>query len=409
MENLILEYTKDYSNDNTLSKKIVKDMLKNLHESHKSSKRMLREDKIDRFSSEFSMTSIMSEPLFNSKYVCKDVKKYMDVYFNYTITYSFNVDDRDIIVIFYVKDTNKKIFDLCDIKIRKIITILFFLSKYSSGNCSKQLKIHLPLTPLRKCLPRSNLDILDTVNVNSAVTTSCTTNGVLIIYRLEEWFKILIHELFHVMGLDFSLIHSDICSKKLREELNIDSELLIYEAYAEFWATIINSLCFTYFTLYLETDVTKIGFNEFYNINKLNMNIETTFSLIQVIKVLSHMHLTYEQLWSKDHKYKKMRNMMYKENTNVFAYYILKCSMLVNKDDIFNWCMRNNTNILNFNDKSDKIVMFCDELIKISREKHMYESIEYGERILKEILKKNLRKEVMDKILHSSRMTLLTV
>ena len=53
--------------------------------------------------------------------------------------------------------------------------------------------------------------------------------------------------------------------------------------------------------------------------------------------------------------------------------------------------------------------MFCDELIKISREKHMYESIEYGERILKEILKKNLRKEVMDKILHSARMTLLTV
>ena len=82
------------------------------------------------------------------------------------------------------------------------------------------------MTNLRKQLPSNMLDVLDVEHVNSAVTTSCTTSGSLVIYREEEWFKVLIHELFHVMGLDFSATHSDIYTSKLREYLNVDSDFL---------------------------------------------------------------------------------------------------------------------------------------------------------------------------------------
>lgn len=409
MENLILKYTKEYVDDKPINKQVIKGMLQDLYDSHRLSRQLLREGKIEDFTSEFSMSEINSESLFNSKYVSKNLKSYMDMHYNYKITYSFNIYHRKIAVIFYVSHTNKKIMEKCSEHIVKIITLLFFLSKYANKECCKQLKIHLPLTSLKKCLPVSNLDVIDTTNSNSAVTTSCTPNGAIIVYRNEEWFKTLTHELFHVLGLDFSLIHSDVCSKKLREELNIDSELLVYEAYCEFWATIINTLFFTYFTLYLQTDVNEISFEDFYNINRLNLNIETTFSLIQVIKVLSHMHLNYKQVWDKDIKYKSMRNMLYKENTNVFAYYILKTAMLVNRSDIFEWSNKHNKNILNFKETPYHIELFCDELIKISRKNVMFTSIRYCEDVLKQLLKKNMKKELMDKILHSLRMTLLTV
>ena len=186
-------------------------------------------------------------------------------------------------------------------------------------------------------------------------------------------------------------------------------DLLVYEAYSEFWATIINTLFFTYFTLYLKTDVKEIRFDQFYNINKLNLNIETTFSLIQVVKVLSHMHLTYKQIWSRDIKYKSMRKMLYKEKTNVFAYYILKTAMLINRADIFEWCVKYNNNILNFKESHYNIELFCNELIRLSRKKSTIDMIDYGDKILKQILHKNLKKDVMDKILHSLKMTLLTV
>ena len=203
MENLILKYTKEYVDDKPINKQIMKNMLQDLYDSHRLSRQLLREGKIDDFTSEFSMSEINSESLFNSKYVSKNLKSYMDMYYNYKITYSFNIYHRKVTVIFYVCDTNDKIIEKCNEHIDKIITLLFFLSNYSNKECSKQLKIYLPLTSLKKCIPSSNLDILDTTNVNSAVTTSCTTNGEIIIYRNEEWFKVLTHELFHVLGLDF--------------------------------------------------------------------------------------------------------------------------------------------------------------------------------------------------------------
>ena len=413
MENLILEYTKDYDETNTqhhkaINKKVTHELLKTLTDSHTFAKQLLREHKIKRYLTRFRLTELQ-EDLFDSKYVFKDVKKYMETYYTHKMIYSFKVEHRKIEVIFYLQDYDEKKVTLCGERMEKIITLLFFLSTYSNNKCSKNLKIHCCLTNLRKQLPSDMLDVLDVEHINTAVTTSCTTSGSLIIYRQEEWFKVLIHELFHVMGLDFSTIHSDMYTNKLREELNVDSEYLVYETYCEFWATIINTLFYTYFVLYSLSDLDEIGFEDFYTINKVNLNIETTFSLIQVNKILSHMHLEYQQLWSDKIQHKSLRKMLYKENTNVLAYYIFKTALLVNKEQIFEWIYKHNINLLNFKETPDNIKMFCDEIIRLSKKPSTINTIKYGEHVLKKILKKNLKTELMNKILKSTNMTLLSV
>ena len=79
----------------------------------------------------------------------------------------------------------------------------------------------------------------------------------LLIYRKEEWFKVLIHELFHVLGLDFSVINYDNNKEILRKHFNnINSDLLISEAYCELWATILNS-CFLLFFKLIKKKVTR--------------------------------------------------------------------------------------------------------------------------------------------------------
>ena len=48
------------------------------------------------------------------------------------------------------------------------------------------------------------MKVLDQDNCNTAVTYACAIKGECLIYRKEEWFKVLIHETMHALCLDFS-------------------------------------------------------------------------------------------------------------------------------------------------------------------------------------------------------------
>ena len=91
-----------------------------------------------------------------------------------------------------------------DILVRKMLTWLKVASKYSKNDCSQTLDIYCYLTPHQKILPNSQLTTLSPHHVNSAVTTSCSRNGEICLFRIEELFKVFIHETFHNLGLDFS-------------------------------------------------------------------------------------------------------------------------------------------------------------------------------------------------------------
>ena len=69
----------------------------------------------------------------------------------------------------------------------------------------------------------------------------------------------------------------------------------------------------------------------------------------QCAKILRFMGLSYKQLYSDDDASVGMRKMMYKEKSNIFAYYIVKALLLYKYDDFLLWCKKHNKNILQFN------------------------------------------------------------
>lgn len=166
-------------------------------------------------------------------------------------------------------------------------------------------------------MPANSGEVLSYSNANSAVTRPCFENNEICIFREEELFKVFIHETFHTFNLDFSLQMKDVHVKEMKKMFNIKSEFNIYETYAETWAEIMNVLFLS----------------EGSGVNKM-LQAEVAFSLHQMNKVLSYMGLDYADLLNNTgNAYHK-----YKEETNVFCYYVLKALTLFYWSDFVEFC-----------------------------------------------------------------------
>ena len=172
----------------------------------------------------------------------------------------------------------------------------------------------------------------------------CAKNGEILIYREEEWFKVLIHETFHSLCLDFNNMHLEKLNGKIRSLININSEYNLFESYTETWACILNS-CFNSLKL-IEY---KSNLKDFLLYLDFCLHFERIFSLFQCVKVLDHMGLKYKNIVNNTSSNNSLKILFYKENTNVFAYYVVKCILLYYKDNFVLWCFKNNVdNIFNF-------------------------------------------------------------
>ena len=256
------------------------------------------------------------------------------------ISYKCIIHNRDILFTFFISEHD--MFYQTDDITAKMIMWLFFILPYTRAECSKTLKVTSYLTPFKKSLPENNSTVLGPNNVNTAFTYRCQENGEIIIYRKEEIFKVFLHETFHTLGLDWS---DDSNSNRMVSNITklfpISSDMKIAEAYCEFWACFMNSA----FTAYHLTD----GYNvdEFLLYVEYCLSFEQIFSLLQIVKILRFMGLTYHDLHTAS------KATLYKENTNVFVYYILKCIFLFNMNDFLNWCVKNNTNMIAFDANRD--------------------------------------------------------
>ena len=75
------------------------------------------------------------------------------------------------------------------------------------------------------------------------------------------------------------------------------------------------------------------------------------------------MGLEYEDLYENEENNIIKRNYLYKEDTNVFAYYIIKTILLYQYDDFFKWCGTNNLNLINFKKTNKNIELFCEFIV----------------------------------------------
>lgn len=252
-----------------------------------------------------------------------------------------NVGEREIKVIFTLFSETKDI-EMYIQYVRLMYIWLHICGQYANKACTENLKVFIYPTPFTKNLPTSPSTTIGPEHINTAFTMACAKNGQIIIFREEEWFKVFIHETFHSYGLDFATHSHDGLKNVLRGIFPINSDFDIYEAYTETWARIINCVFCSFNALSNKKD--QSGF-----LSNLNfcLEMERMFSLYQCIKVLGFMGLRYDNLYHSNTNAVYLRNL-YKENTHVFAYYIMTAIFLNDHSGFMLWCKKNNTRLFKF-------------------------------------------------------------
>ena len=325
-----------------------------------------------------SVSQIPKPKNFNANSFPDKIRSHIDESINIETSYVFSLFDRNIKIYFLdekqgnVKQYNKYV--------DAMIMWFYILNEYASPSCSKIFTIYLYFTKLEKTLPSSNVNILDEHNVNTAFTTTCPRDSEIVIFRKEEWFKVFIHETFHNFALDFSDMNNNDCKNHILSIFPVKSEVNLYEAYTEFWAEIMNSLFCSFYVLKNKNDV-----NEFIKNATFLINFERTYSFFQLVKTLNFMGLTYKDLYSKTEKGFIIRENLYKENSNVLSYYVIKTILINNYQEFLIWCKKNNISLLQFKKTPSNQREFCHFIEKNYKKSHMLQNVSLTELFMKKV------------------------
>ena len=331
-------------------------------------------------------------------------RKTIDEYSLTSLHYSCHLYDRKFDIYFVLEQSANEIkIDKYNNYIDYILYWFYIVNKHASKSCTNKLSIYIYHTFLTKVLPATNIDVLDEDNVNTGFTRTCQPNGEIVVYRLEEWFKVLLHESMHNYGLDFSDMDNTACHSKILSLFPIKSDVNLFEAYTEFWARIMNILFCSYANASDKTDI-----NEMLTNSEFFVNFERIFAFYQMTKVLKFMDIEYRHLIEKTTYSDSLRKTFYKENTNVLSYYILTTILLNNYQDFLIWCKANNTSMLQFKKTSDAQSRFCDFIAARYKRPEFLYNIDCSEKLINKIT--NARKKHSDTystfLLNNLRMTL---
>ena len=344
---------------------------------------------------------IIKPKLFTSDSFPEKIRNHIDETIMTEIKYSFSLYGRQITLYFMVEDENIDL-ESFHTYVDTIIMWLYILNKYASKKCSNTLTVYLYFTSLKKTLPKSNIDVLDQIHVNTAFTTTCPKDSEIVVFRKEEWFKVFIHETFHNFGLDFSDMNNNTVHSCILEIFKVDSQVNLYEAYTEFWAEIMNALFCGFFSIDDKTNL-----KEFLSYSEFFINLERTYSFFQLVKTVNFMGLTYKDLYSTTKASKLKRDNLYKEKSNVLAYYIIKTILMNNYQGFLVWCKTRNFSLIQFN-KTEAIQKdFCQFIENNYKTSSMLKGVSHAHNFLMDIHKsKKQNKNDLDYILSNLRMSI---
>jgi hypothetical protein len=300
------------------------------------------------------------------------------------LEYSFSLFGRKIKIYFVLEDSPSEVdVNKYNRYVDSILMWLFMLDKYGSKGCaSSSLSLYFYFTSLKKKLPKSNIDVLDTIHVNTAFTRTCQKDAEIVVFREEEWFKVFLHETFHTFALDFSDMDMTKCNTSILSLFEVESEVNLFESYTEFWAEILNALFCSFHSLNDKKDTaTFLTYCNFF------INVERTYSFFQLVKTLDFMNLTYKNLYSKHKKDTLLRTSSYKEKTNVLSYYIIKTILLNDYQLFLNWCSLNNDFILQFKKTDANLESYCEFISKKHKSTSMVANIHLTEKCYHNFIK----------------------
>jgi hypothetical protein len=121
------------------------------------------------------------------------------------------------------------------------------------------------------------------------------------------------------------------------------------------------------------------------------------------------MGLTYKDLYSKKNESVALRNTLYKENSNILSYYIIRPILMNNYQGFLSWCNKNNFSLLQFKKTNKNLEEFCNFIKTNYKTKSMIDSINCMQKFFGKLKKmKNNKKtnENIDFALSNMRMSL---
>lgn len=314
--------------------------------------------------------------------------------------YSFQIDQRKVMVHLSVplsKLNPESIF-------RKVFQWFHVMNHYADLACTAEIHIYLYLASHKKEMPK-NEEPIDRIHANTAFTYSCQpTNTTIHVFRVEEWFKVLIHETFHTVGLDFVRLNAEWQNKIQNEIVQLFRvslpDIRFYETYCEMWGEILNNMFFVSTTINARSTKNNntrkrqsLPIKRWLNDLNQCLTLETLFSLLQCVKVLKHNHLKYSELTTPLAR-------QYQEKTQSFSYYVLKAILMVHVHTFIPFCKSS----LQFPLNEDAIVRYKNLITQQYNSERMLVGIRETEKFLEKLQK------VLDPthpIFHSLRMSVI--
>jgi hypothetical protein len=209
----------------------------------------------------------------------------------------------------------------------KIISKIFSFMSELFGKKNEKLKLVVFYGNQKKLLNSdSSQKILCSDNVNSGLSMK---HELVMIWRKEEFYKVLIHELVHFFGIDFYILDSiyKLIEKSFNEKYKVHGSDKINESYTEALAIFIHSIIYA-------KESGK-------NIDDI-MKYEIMFSHFQMAKILNYFDCS---------SFENLGNTQINQNTSVFSYYIIKTLLMVNYQKLFDFWDENGFQILDGNEE----------------------------------------------------------
>lgn len=229
------------------------------------------------------------------------------------------------------------------------------------SQCGRNLSIYFYPTPLKKSYPSSHTQPITSLNVNSAYTTSCHADVSITIYREEEWKKVLVHEMFHCLGLDFSREFTEALRDKIRVKFSgfmkgVDSEYLMFESYCEIWGYLLSTYIEGYMTSTPPAPYSPADFSrDIYGVRRLFIG--------------RNMDLLSRYFESYTSRSLIAKSSGYVETTNVLSYVLYTGVLLYYLTEFLSFCNANNKKVLRFNGTPTNIMTYSNMIYTLLRRK----------------------------------------
>lgn len=263
-------------------------------------------------------TELLNKLLYDNSFISLDVIRHAET--------------SDITLEIYESDTIKIYLYFVDKKpnILLISKIISFLRKLFNNDSYINLIIFYG-NQKKYLLQKSNKYIY-----SDSVNSGSTLQGKLImIWRNEEFYKVLIHELIHYFGIDFYTNDSiyDEIYKIFEKKYNIDGVDRVNESYTETLALLIHSIIYS---VIHNIDLNKI------------IQYEILFSYFQIAKIFNYFG----------------SKIYFHQKTSVCSYYVVKCLFLMNIVTLLNYWKKNGFYIEN----NKKYIQLYNKLLNSSHQ-----------------------------------------